>query len=223
MITVHHLNNSRSQRILWLLEELGLEYEVKRYQRNPQTMLAPPELRAVHPLGKSPVITRETLVLAESGAIVETPRRPLRRGQARAGARLAGARALSLLAAFRRRHGAAAARCSSCCSIASSPSRRCLCGRSRAPSPTGRSAPIVLPNIERNLDFMESELGKNEWFAGAQFSAADIQMSFPVEAYRARGGLDEKRPRLMRFLEKIHSRPAYRRAVERGGEYALMR
>ena len=82
---------------------------------------------------------------------------------------------------------------------------------------------FVLPNIARNLDFMESELGKNDWFAGAQFSAADIQMSFPVEAYRARGGLDEKRPRLMRFLEKIHSRPAYRRAVERGGEYALMK
>src|SRR4029077_9311984 len=75
-------------------------------------------------------------------------------------------------------------------------------------------ASFVLPNIERNLDFMESELGKNEWFAGAQFSAADIQMRFPVEAYGARGGLDEKRPRLMKFLEKIHSRPAYRRAVE---------
>jgi glutathione S-transferase len=81
----------------------------------------------------------------------------------------------------------------------------------------------VLPNIQRNLDFMESELGKHEWFAGEQFSAADIQMSFPVEAYRARGGLDEKRPRLMAFLERIHARPAYRRAVERGGEYALMR
>jgi glutathione S-transferase len=81
----------------------------------------------------------------------------------------------------------------------------------------------VLPNIARNLDFMEGELAKNEWFAGPQFSAADIQMSFPLEASRARGGLDEKHPRLMSFLERIHSRPAYQRAVERGGKYALMR
>jgi glutathione S-transferase len=84
-------------------------------------------------------------------------------------------------------------------------------------------AGYVLPNIERHLDFMEAELGKNDWFAGPQFSAADIQMSFPLEASRARGGLDEKRPRLMGFLERIHARPAYQRAVERGGEYALMR
>ena len=71
MITVHHLNNSRSQRVLWLLEELGLDYEIKYYERDKKSMLAPPELRAVHPLGKSPVLTEDGLVLAESGAIIE--------------------------------------------------------------------------------------------------------------------------------------------------------
>ena len=81
----------------------------------------------------------------------------------------------------------------------------------------------VLPNIQRNLDFMEDELAKNEWFAGPQFSAADIQMSFPLEAYRARGGLDDRWPRLMGFLQRIHARPGYKRAIERGGEYALVK
>jgi len=82
---------------------------------------------------------------------------------------------------------------------------------------------FIQPNIERQLDFMEGELAHSDWFAGAQFSAADVQMSFPLEAARARGGLDERRPRLMDFLARIHARPAYRRAVEKGGEYALMR
>jgi glutathione S-transferase len=222
MITVHHLNNSRSQRILWLLEELGLDYEIKRYQRNPQTMLAPPELRAVHPLGKSPVIVEGDMVLAESGAIIETL------ADRYGGGKLAPApgspervRYLYWL------HFAEG--------TAQPPLLLKLLFdrvKSRAPffvRPVARAIAdkaldtFVLPNIARNLDFMEGELAENEWFAGPQFSAADIQMSFPLEAARARGGLDEKRPRLMRFLERIHSRPAYRRAVERGGEYALMR
>ena len=82
---------------------------------------------------------------------------------------------------------------------------------------------FVLPNIERNLDFMEGELAKIEWFAGPQFTAADIQMSFPLEAARARGGLDERRPRLFDYLKRIHARPAYLRAIERGGKYELLR
>ena len=222
MITVHHLNNSRSQRILWLLEELGLDYEIKRYQRNPQTMLAPPELRAVHPLGKSPVIVEGDMVLAESGAIIETL------ADRYGGGKLAPApgspervRYLYWL------HFAEG--------TAQPPLLLKLLFdrvKSRAPffvRPVARAIAdkaldtFVLPNIGRNLDFMDGELAKDEWFAGPRFSAADIQMSFPLEAARARGGLDEKHPRLMRFLERIHSRPAYRRAVERGGEYALMR
>jgi len=222
MIIVHHLNNSRSQRILWLLEELGLDYEIKRYQRHPQTMLAPPELRAVHPLGKSPVITDGNLTLAESGAIVEYLAD--RHGAGRLAPAPDSPERVRYLYWLHFAEGTAQPpsllkllfdRIKSGSPLLVRPIARAIADRALGS--------YVLPNIERNLDFMESELGKNEWFAGAQFSAADIQMSFPVEAYRARGGLDEKRPRLMRFLEKIHARPAYRRAVERGGEYALMR
>jgi len=222
MIIVHHLNNSRSQRILWLLEELGLDYEIKRYQRHPQTMLAPPELRAVHPLGKSPVITDGNLTLAESGAIVEYLAD--RHGAGRLAPTPDSPERVRYLYWLHFAEGTAQPpsllkllfdRIKSGSPLLVRPIARAIADRALGS--------YVLPNIERNLDFMESELGKNEWFAGAQFSAADIQMSFPVEAYRARGGLDEKRPRLMRFLEKIHARPAYRRAVERGGEYALMR
>jgi glutathione S-transferase len=222
MITVHHLNNSRSQRILWLLEELGLAYEIKRYQRNPQTMLAPPELRAVHPLGKAPVIVEGDLVLAESGAIIETLAD--RYGAGKLAPAPGSPERVRYLYWLHFAEG-----------TAQPPLLLKLLFdrvKSRAPfflRPVARAIAdkaldtFVLPNIGRNLDFMEGELANNEWFAGPQFSAADIQMSFPLEASRARGGLDEKRPRLMRFLEKIHSRPAYRRAVERGGEYALMR
>jgi glutathione S-transferase len=226
MITVHHLNNSRSQRILWLLEELGLEYEVRRYQRNAQTMLAPPELRAMHPLGKSPVITDDSdaggLTLAESGAIIE--HFADRYGAGRLAPAFGSTERVRYLYWLHFAEG-----------TAQPPLLlKLLFDRIRHKSPLllrpiaraiadNTLAAYVLPNIERNLDFMEAELGKSEWFAGAQFSAADIQMSFPLEASRVRGGLNEKRPRLMQFLERIHSRPAYRRALERGGEYALMK
>jgi glutathione S-transferase len=222
MITVHHLNNSRSQRVLWLLEELGLEYEIKPYQRDPQTMLAPPELRAVHPLGKSPVITDAGLTLAESGAIVEYLAD--RYGAGKLAPAFGSQERVRYLYWLHFAEG-----------TAQPPSLlKLLFDRIKSKSPLlvrpfARAiadkalGAYVLPNLQRNLVFMESELGRHEWFAGEQFSAADIQMSFPVEAYRARGGLDGKRPRLMQFLDKIHARPAYRRAVERGGEYALMR
>ena len=226
MIIVHHLNNSRSQRILWLLEELGLEYEVKRYQRDPQTMLAPPELRAVHPLGKSPVITEKSaggdLTLAESGAIVEYLAD--RHGAGRLAPAPNSRERVRYLYWLHFAEGTAQPplllkllfdRIKSKAPVFVRPVARAI-----ADNALGT---FVLPNIARNLDFMESELAKSEWFAGPQFSAADIQMSFPLEASRARGGLDEKRPRLMSFLDRIHSRPAYQRAVERGGKYALMR
>ena len=222
MITVHHLNNSRSQRVLWLLEELGLEYEVKRYQRNPQTMLAPPELRQVHPLGKSPVITDGDLTLGESGAIIETLAD--RYGAGKLAPAPGSPERVRYLYWLHFAEG-----------TAQPPLLLKLLFdriKSKAPffvRPVARAiadqalGTFVLPNINRNLDFMESELAGSGWFAGPQFSAADVQMSFPLEAARARGGLDEKRPRLMDFLQRIHARPAYRRAVERGGEYALMR
>jgi glutathione S-transferase len=222
MITVHHLNNSRSQRILWLLEELGLDYEIKRYQRNPQTMLAPPELRAVHPLGKSPVIVEGEMVLAESGAIIETLAD--RHGAGKLAPAPGSPERVRYLYWLHFAEGTAQPplllkllfdRIKSKSPLLVRPIARAIADRALGG--------YVLPNIERNLDFMEGELARNEWFAGAQFSAADVQMSFPVEALRVRGGLDEKRPRLMRFLEKIHARPAYQRAVERGGKYELIR
>ena len=222
MITVHRLNNSRSQRVLWLLEELGLEYEVKRYQRDRQTMLAPPELRAVHPLGKSPVIVDGGVALAESGAIVE--HLADRYGAGKLAPAFGSPERVRYLYWLHFAEGTAQPplllkllfdRIKSKSPFFVRPVARAIADKALTT--------FVLPNLGRNLDFMESELGKSEWFAGAQFSAADIQMSFPLEAARARGGLDEKRPRLMAFLEKIHARPAYRRAIERGGEYALMR
>ena len=223
MITVHHLNNSRSQRVLWLLEELGLPYQVKRYERDAKTMLAPPELRAVHPLGKSPVIDDGGLVLAESGAIVEylaekygegrllpaagTPER-LRHRYWMHYAEGSAMPPLLLSLIFSKVRSAPAP-------FLIKPIARAIADKVMAN--------FVSPQIRLHLDFMEAELGKSTWFTGEQFGAADIQMSFPIEAAAARGGLDASRPRLMAFLERIHGRPAYQRALEKGGPYTLMK
>jgi len=220
---VHHLNNSRSQRVLWLLEELGQPYEVRRYQRDAKTMLAPPALRAVHPLGKSPVITDGDVTLAESGAILEylasryddgklvpgdgTPER-LRYVYWMHFAEGSAMPPLLLKLIFDR--------------IESGPMPFFVRPIARGIARKVKDA-MVLPNLERQLDFMESELGGREWFAGPAFSTADIQMSFPLEAAAVRGGLDERRPKLWDFLKKIHARPAYRRALEKGGKYELLR
>jgi glutathione S-transferase len=223
MITVHHLNNSRSQRVLWLLEELGLEYEIRPYQRDRKTMLAPPELRAVHPLGKSPVITDGELTLAESGAVLEYL------VERRGGGRLAPAPSsperlrytywlhfaegsamppLLMKLIFDR--------------MEKGPMPFFVRPFARAIARRVKST-FIEPNIARNLDFMEAELGHSEWFAGSEFTAADVQMSFPLEAAAVRGGLDASRPQLMYFLERCHARPAYRRALQRGGKYELLR
>jgi glutathione S-transferase len=227
MIIVHHLNNSRSQRVLWLLEELGLEYEIKPYQRDPKTMLAPAELREVHPLGKSPVVEDKSaagsVTLAESGAIVE--HLADRYGAGRLAPAPGSAERFRYLYWLHFAEGSAMPPLlmklifdrikGAPMPFFVKPIARSIAGRALSS--------FVVPNLERNLDFMEGELAKSEWFAGSQFSAADIQMSFPLEAARSRGGLDEKRPRLMAFLEKIHARPAYQRALERGGKYELLR
>ena len=222
MIVVHHLNNSRSQRVLWLLEELQLPYEIRRYERDPQTMLAPPELRAVHPLGKSPVITDDGLTLAESGAILEyladrygpgrlapqpgTPER-IRYSYWMHYAEGSLMPPLLLKLIFDR--------------VESSPMPFFVRPVARGIADKVRKA-FVLPNIRTHLDFLEQELAGRDWFAGATFSAADVQMSFPLEAAQARGGLDAQRPRLMAWLERVHARPAYRQALERGGPYEIL-
>lgn len=221
MITVHHLNNSRSQRILWLLEELGAAYEIKRYQRDPETMLAPPQLLAVHPLGKSPVITDELHTIAESGAIIEylleryddgrllPPPGTTERMRYRYWLHFAEGSAMTpllLKLVFDRIEAAAKP-------FFVKPIARGISAKV--------TAAFIAPNLKRHLDFMETELSTREWFAGAEFSAADIQMSFPLEVSRQRGGLDGRRPKLMQFLERIHARAAYQRALAKGGAYAL--
>ncbi len=223
MIVVHHLNNSRSQRILWLLEELGLPYEVKRYQRDAKTMLAPPELRAVHPLGKSPVVSDGALTLAESGAIVE-----YLAGTYGAGALVPAAGTPERLRYTYWLHFSEGSAMPPLLMklifdrMESGPMPFFARPIARAIARKGKSG-FVQPNIDRMLAYMEDELGRHEWFAGPAFTAADIQMSFPLEAACARGGLDQGRPRLWRLLQKIHARPAYRRALEKGGQYELLR
>ena len=222
MLTVHHLNNSRSQRILWLLEELGLPYEIVRYQRDAKTMLAPPELRRVHPLGKSPVVTTDDgLTLAESGAIIETVVERYGQGQL--------APAAGTPDALRYRYWLHYAEGSAMPpmllklvfdKIENTPMPFFVKPIAKAISGKAKSG-FITPQITTHLDFMEAELGKSTWFAGDEFTGADIQMSFPVEAAQARGGLNASRPKLMAYLERIHARPAYQRALERGGPFTL--
>ena len=222
MLVVHHLENSRSQRVLWLLEELGVPYEVKRYARNKQTMLAPPELRAIHPLGKSPLVTDGDAVLAESGAIVEqlierygdghfipvagTPER-LRYTYWMHYAEGSAMTPLLLKLIFMRMPKAPAP-------FFVKPIVRGIANKVMST--------FVDPQLELHAKYIESELAKSEWFAGKDLTGADIQMSFPIEAAQARGGLNASRPNLMAYLERIHLRPAYKRALERGGPYALL-
>jgi len=222
MITVHHLNNSRSQRVLWLLEELGTPYQVVRYQRDANTMLAPPELRAIHPLGKSPVITDGDTTVAESGAIIE-----YLVGRYGDGRLVPAARTPESLRYTYWLHYAEGS--------AMTPLLLSLVFRRmpQAPMPfflrpvvrgiaDKVKAGYVDPQLKLHFDYMEEELAKAPWFAGAEFSAADIQMSFPIEAGKARALVDASRPRLSSFLERIHARPAYQRALEQGGAFAVL-
>ena len=221
MIIVHHLNNSRSQRVLWLLEELGVTYEIKKYERDPATMLAPPALMDVHPLGKSPVITDGDITVAESGAILEYLVERYDDGHL--------APAIGTAERVRWRYWLHFAEGSAmppllikliCDRVAQAPMPFFVKPIARAIS-TKVQAMMVQPNLKRQWDFMESELTQNKWFAGSQFSAADIQMSFPIEAAAQRAGLDASRPRLMAFLKRIHARPAYKRALKTGGPYSF--
>ncbi|WP_027801027.1 glutathione S-transferase family protein [Paraburkholderia dilworthii] len=220
MLTVHHLNNSRSQRVLWLLEELGVPYEIERYERDPQTLLAPPELRAVHPLGKSPVITDDGLTVAESGAIIEylvekyghgrfapkhgTPER-LRYTYWLHYAEGSAMPPLLLKLIARR--------------IASAPMPFFAKPIARKIAATLQSS-FIDPQLKLHLGYIEKQLETTGWFAGDEFTAADVQMSFPLEAATARGGIDL--PAVSAFLQRIHARPGYQRALERGGEYGIL-
>jgi glutathione S-transferase len=222
MLTVHHLNNSRSQRVLWLLEELGVPYEIKRYQRDAKTMLAPSALKKVHPLGKSPVVTDDGVTIAESGAIIEYLVE--RHGQGRLAPKAGTPERLRYTYWLHYAEGSA---------MPPLVMKLVFLRLKTAPmpfflKPVARGIAdkvlqaFVEPQIRLHVGFMEDALARGAWFAGDEFSAADIQLSFPIEAAAARGGLGVEFPRLHAFLERIHARPAYQRALEKGGPYALL-
>ena len=186
-------------------------------------MLAPPSLRAIHPLGKSPVITDGATTVAESGAIIEYLVEKYGNGRLVPPAGTADKRRWTYFLHYA--EGSAMAPLlmklvfdrveSSPAPFFVKPIAKAIAGKVKGS--------YILPQIEQHLDYLEGELGKTEWFAGAEFSAADVQMSFPLEAAASRGGLARSRPRLMAFLDRIHARPAYQRALEKGGPYELLR
>jgi len=205
MLTVHHLNNSRSQRILWLLEELEVKYDIKHYERDPDTSRAPAELKAIHPLGKSPVIVDGDNVIAETGAIIVYILDTYGKGRLRPkeGTQeyieyvhflhfAEGSAMLPLLLAL----------------------YTGFLGEAAAPI-----TPMIMNEIKGVLDYCEYQLIGNEYFAGDEMSGADIQMIFPLEAAKARGRLKGYEA-CLEYVDKIHKRPAYLRALERGGDYA---
>ena len=204
-VIVHHLENSRSQRVLWMLEELGMPYEVKRYERNKQTMLAPPELKRVHPLGKSPVIEDDGVVVAETGAIIEYL---VEKADGRLGPL---AHRDSVLRYRQFLHYAEGSLM---------PPLLVLLVLNRIPIFGKTAIKRMQPMVEVHLDYVESELAGRPWFAGDEMTGADIMMSFPLEAARGRAGLGASRPHTIAWLDKIHARPAYQAALARGGPYA---
>jgi len=221
MITVHHLNNSRSQRILWLLEEIGQTYEIRKYERDAQTMRAPAALKEVHPLGKSPVISDGDRVIAESGAIteylVDTYGAALKPEAGSDDHRryvywlhFAEGSAMPPLLVKLVVDQIAKAKMP----FFAKPIARSIVTR--------LNDGFVQPEIDNIFGYIETELSGRDWFAGDSFSAADIQMSFPLEAAAARGGIGKTYPAIQAWLERIHNRPAYMRALERGGEYGIV-
>lgn len=220
MILVHHLADSRSQRLLWLFEELGVDYEIKRYERDPATMLAPPALKQLHPLGKAPLLQDGDLVLAETGAIFEylldtyDAAHRLRPPQASAERR-------SFTYWLHYAEGSAMPPLLLKLVFSMLPKRAPALVRPLVRSIAAKAqASFIDPQLQTHFDFIETSLSRTGWFIGSDFSAADIMMSFPLEAASTRG-LDRARyPAIGHYLATIHARPAYQRALTRGGDYA---
>ncbi len=222
MITVHHLENSRSLRILWLLEELDLEYQLQLHKRDPKTSLAPPELLAVHPLGKAPIITDDDITVAETGAIIEYlvdrydngRLRPSEPGAAKQQytywLHYAEGTFMPYMVFSLVMHRIETAKVP----FFIKPIAKGIAGKVRSS--------FLSPNIKRNLQFMESHLSSNQWFCGDTMTAADIQMSFPLQAARSRTDLSANYPALNQFVETIEALPAYQRAIEKGGPLNLL-
>lgn len=221
-ITLHHLENSRSQRVLWLLEELGLPYTLKRYARDPKTLLAPPELTRVHPLGKSPVITEGEATVAESGAIIEY----LLDRHGPAGLRPAPGSPERLRYTYWLHFAEGSAMPFLLLKLVFEKVRSAPVPFFVKPVVKGIAAKVdqafIAPNLQRQLAFIEAELTRFPWFAGAAFSAADVQMSYALEAAAARVGAGAQYPAIGDWLARIHARAAYQRALAAGGPYAAV-
>jgi glutathione S-transferase len=223
MLVVHHLETSRSQRVLWLLEELGVPYQLEVYKRDPATRLAPPELKRVHPLGKSPVVTDDGVVVAESGAILEYL---VERYGANAQGELAHLQPQSGTAEYRQcRYWMHYAEGSLMNWLVLKlvfttipkqpmpffvrPIARSLCGNVQQK--------LVDPNLQQATAFLEDHLAMHRWIAGPDLTMADFQMSFAVEALLARATGARPCPNLRQYLDRIRARPAYQRAERKGG------
>ncbi|MEP1896456.1 MAG: glutathione S-transferase [Alloalcanivorax venustensis] len=221
MIIVHHLEKSRSQRIVWLLEELGIPYEIEHYKRDPKTMLAPEALRKVHPLGKSPVITDGDTVVAESGAIIEYLVE--KHGGGRLKPAVDDPNWLNYQYWLHYAEG----------SLMPLMVMKLIFSRvPKAPMPFfakpiakkisgGLVGGFVQPRIEEQLRLVESHLASHTWFAGEALTAADVQMSFPLQAAGARANLDAL-PHIRDFIQRVEARPAYQRGIERTGPLELL-
>ncbi|HEX7389305.1 MAG TPA: glutathione S-transferase [Acidiphilium sp.] len=218
MIVVHHLNASRSQRILWLLEELGLDYEIRHYSRDPKTMLAPAGLRAVHPLGKSPVITDDGVTVAETGAIVEYIIEKYGDGRLIPPAGTDERRRYSYWLHYA--EGSAMPFLTMKLIFDEMPKHSPFFVRPVLRMIRRRIGDAYLdPNIGAHVRYWEDTLAASAWFAGGDLTGADIMMSFPVETANARGALRGNFSRVNAFLAAIHARPAWLRALEKGGPY----
>ncbi len=217
MITVHHLNNSRSQRVLWLLEELELPYELVKYERDPKTLLAPASLQQVHPLGKSPVITDAGVTIAESGNILEYIVDTYGKGRLVPPAGTPGYRDVRYFMHYAEG------------SLMPFLLLKLIFSKvKRAPVPffvkpitrkiaDGVSAQFVTPNLVRHLAFLDQHLAKHTWFGGDELTIADIQMSYPLEAIVARAKDLDVSPRIVDIVKRMQARPAYKRALDKGG------
>lgn len=220
MLTVHHLNNSRSQRILWLLEELGVPYEIAHYQRQAD-MRAPSELRAIHPLGKSPVVTDNGNVVAESGAIIEYILDTAGNGRLRPPQ--GSPERLRYTYWMHYAEGSAMPPLVMKLLVTLMPRRAPVLVRPLVRRVSQALTRVIDPQLKAHMALWEEALSRHEWLAGDAFTAADIQMSFPLEAAAARAGLAQGHPKAMAFLARIHARPAYQRALQKGGPYELGR
>ncbi|QYI99466.1 glutathione S-transferase [Thalassovita mediterranea] len=218
MIKIHHLEDSRSQRILWLLEELGLDYEVIRYERDPQTRLAPDALRAIHPLGKSPVLEEGDVIVAETGAIIEYVIDTHGAGRLKPAAGTSEQRAWTYWMHYA--EGSAMPPLLMKLVFQMLPQNANALMRPVVKAITSRAENgFIDPRLKEHIEFWESSLAPTGWFAGSEFTAADIIMSFPLEAAASRSDAGQY-PNISGFLTRIHERPAYKRALERGGPYA---